>query len=155
MIMFRDPIYINAELKTPYRSILIFLFFANRFQGRRNEFQSKGAMEIMKSIKKPLNSIVNSKKNLNSRRSRMAKTLTFWPWWQPFNSEMVWNYFFFLFPFFSFCYAKKCVCVGGGASPLVSPWYCQACIFFKKQRNIHVLYIKHTLFDIQSVLCRL
>ena len=62
MIMFRDPIYINAELKTPYRSILIFLFFANRFQGRRNEFQSKGAMEIMKSIKKPLNSIVNSKK---------------------------------------------------------------------------------------------
>ena len=25
-------------------------------------------------------------KCLNSRRSRMAKTVTFWPWWQPFDS---------------------------------------------------------------------
>ena len=27
-----------------------------------------------------------TKKILNSRRSRMAKAVTFWPWWQPFNS---------------------------------------------------------------------
>ena len=31
--------------------------------------------------------VVGVKENvLNSRRSSMAKTVTFWPWWQPFNS---------------------------------------------------------------------
>ena len=57
---------------------------------------------------------------LNSRRSRMAKTVTLWPWWQPFNSFCFESLSFFpLFPFFSFCYAKK----WRGHSPPRSPQY--------------------------------
>ena len=48
------------------------------------------------------------KKISNSRRSRVAKTIIFWPWWQPFNSFCFETLSFLsLSPFFSFCYAKK------------------------------------------------
>ena len=42
-----------------------------------------------------------SRTNLNSRRSRMAKTVTFWPRWQPFDRFYFENLSFFpFFPFF-------------------------------------------------------
>ena len=47
-------------------------------------------------------------KFLNSRRSRMAKTITFWPWWQAFNSSCFETLSFFPpFPFFLFSRKKK------------------------------------------------
>ena len=48
-------------------------------------------------------------KYLNSRRSKMAETVTFWPWWQPLNSfcfALKVFLFFLCFPIF-FCYSKK------------------------------------------------
>ena len=54
---------------------------------------------------------------LNSRRSRMAKTVTLWPWWQPFNSFCFESLSFFpLFPFFLFATQKS-----GGAIPPRGP----------------------------------
>ena len=45
---------------------------------------------------------------LNSRRSRIAKTVTFWPWWQPFNSFSFETLSFFPFvSLFSFLLRKK------------------------------------------------
>ena len=63
---------------------------------------------------------------LNSRRSRMARTVIFWPWWQPFNSFCFETLSFFpFFPYFIFATKKKCVCVWGGwhvpPAPPVSP----------------------------------
>ena len=47
-------------------------------------------------------------KLLNSRRSRIAKTVTFWPWWLPFNSFCFESLSFFpLFPFFLFVTQKS------------------------------------------------
>ena len=46
-------------------------------------------------------------KFLNSRRSRMVKTIIFWPWWQPFNSFCFEPLSFFpLSPFFLFVTQK-------------------------------------------------
>ena len=43
----------------------------------------------------------------NSRRSRMVKTIIFWPWWQHFNSFCFETLSFFpLFPFFLFATQK-------------------------------------------------
>ena len=50
---------------------------------------------------------------LDSRRSRVAKTVTFWPLWQPFHNFCFENLSFFFVSFFSFWYAKKSVCVCG------------------------------------------
>ena len=49
---------------------------------------------------------------LNSRRSRMAKKVTFQSWWQPFDHFCfeILSIFSYV-PIFSFCYSKKCVCV--------------------------------------------
>ena len=61
-------------------------------------------------------------KFLNSRRSRMAKTIIFWPWWQPFESFSFETLSFLPFAFvslFSFCYAKKWE--GGGHCPPAPP----------------------------------
>ena len=65
---------------------------------------------------------------LNSRRSRMAKTLTFWPWWQSFNSFCFESLTFFpLFPLFLFATQKRGVAVAPGpssiAGPVVTLWY--------------------------------
>ena len=60
----------------------------------------------------------------SSRRSRMAKTVTFWPWLLLFNSFCFGTLSFFpLFPFFPFYYAKKWkgregVCMAPPTSPL-------------------------------------
>ena len=53
---------------------------------------------------------------LNFRRSRMAKVVTFWCWWQPFNSFCFETILFPCFPFF-LCLYKK----GGGHRPLPPP----------------------------------
>ena len=50
--------------------------------------------------------LADKKKSLNSRCSRMAKIVTFWSWWQLFNSSCFETFYFPLFPF-SFCYIKK------------------------------------------------
>ena len=64
-------------------------------------------------------------KFLNSRRSRMDKTVTFWPWWQHFNSFCFETLSFFpLFSFFFFCYAKKEGEGGGGGEDSPPPPRC-------------------------------
>ena len=74
--------------------------------GRWKGFYSGGAMEHWKVLAATM--VDRQEKNLNSRRSRMAKTVSVWPWWQPFNSFC----FETFFPFASiFFYAKK---LGGG-----------------------------------------
>ena len=85
-------------------------------QGRRNGFQSGGAMEHWKGMSATM--VGRQEKCSNSRRSRMAKTVTFWLWWQPFNSFCFETLFSF-FPQFSFCYKKK-LCVSGGEQALLS-----------------------------------
>ena len=63
-------------------------------------------------------------KFLNSRRSRMAKIVTFWPWWQPFDSFCFETLSFFsFFPYFLFATKKKVGEGGGGTMslPLVPP----------------------------------
>ena len=75
-------------------------------QRRRNAFQSGRAMEYWKVLS---NTMVDRQgKFFNSRRSRMAKTVTCWPWWQPSNCFYIETLSFFsLFSHFSYCYAKK------------------------------------------------
>ena len=58
---------------------------------------------------------------LNSKRSRIAKTVTFWPWWQPFNSFSFETLFFSPFvSLFSFLLRKKAE-APYPLYPLVSP----------------------------------
>ena len=68
-------------------------------QGRRNGFQSRGAIEHWKVF--PIVTVDRQEKNLNSIGSRMTKTVTLWRWWQTFNSFCFETISFFsLFPFF-------------------------------------------------------
>ena len=85
-------------------------------QRRRNAFQSGRAMEYWKVLS---NTMVDRQgKFFNSRCSRMAKTVTFWPWWQPSNCFCFETLSFFsLFSHFSYCYAKKVE----GPWPISSP----------------------------------
>ena len=60
-------------------------------------------------------------KSLNSRCSRMAKTVTFWPWRQSFNNFYFDTLSFFQFvSLFSLCYAKR-LGGGGGGPPQPRP----------------------------------
>ena len=71
----------------------------------RNGFQSGGAMEHWKVLSAIM--VERQEKFLDSRRSRMAKTVTFWPWWQLFNSFCFQTLSFFsLFPFHLFATQK-------------------------------------------------
>ena len=67
--------------------------------------------KVLSATKKNL--IGRQEKFSKSRRFRIAKTIIFWPWWQPFNSLCFETLSFFPFsPFFSFFYEKSvCVCV--------------------------------------------
>ena len=86
-------------------------------QGRRNMFQIEGAMGQW---------IGWQERILNSRHSRKAKIVTFWSWWQPFNSFCFQTLSFFsLFPFFLLATQKK----GSGlwpppASPVLPALFC-------------------------------
>ena len=97
-------------------------------QGRRNGFQSGGAMEHWKVL--PAIMVGWQEKSLNSRHSTMAKAVTFWPWWQPFNSFCFQIISFVpLFPFFLFTTQKS---GGGGWGPWppsapLFPWYPRPC----------------------------
>ena len=85
-------------------------------RGRRNGFENGGLMEHWKVL--PVTMVGWQGKILNSRRSRMAKIVEFWPWWQPFNSFYFETLSFFLcFPFF-FLIRKK-----GGVPPW--PLWCR------------------------------
>ena len=79
------------------------VFFCLR-QSRRNGFQSGGAMEdwivLSSTIGWPI------RKLANSRRSRMAKTITFWPCWSLLIVSAFKPFLYFIcFPSFSFCYS--------------------------------------------------
>ena len=75
-------------------------------QDRRNEFQSGGTMEQWNVW---LATVIEQQENfLCSRRSRMAKTVTF-----------CWNSFFPLLPFFLFATQKS---VGGGGGMATRPF---------------------------------
>ena len=68
-------------------------------QGRQNGFESGVSVKHWQVLSATM--IGRPEKFFNSRRSRMAKTVTFWPWWQPFNSFCLKVVLFFLcFPFF-------------------------------------------------------
>ena len=51
---------------------------------KTQQFSGGGALEHWKVLLVTM--VCRQETFLNSRRSRMAKTLTFWPWWQPFSS---------------------------------------------------------------------
>ena len=61
-----------------------------------------------------------TRKIFEFQRSRMTKTVTFLPWWQPFNS-FCFEILSFLILFF--CHTKK-----WGAMPPATPWCRQPCI---------------------------
>ena len=73
----------------------------NLYQGRRNWFQSEAAMEHWKLL--PATMVGWQGKCLNSRRSGMAETVTFWPQSQRFKKFCLKSFSCFpLFPFFLF-----------------------------------------------------
>ena len=79
-------------------------------------------------------------KFLKSRRFRMAKTVTFWPWWQPFNDFCFETLPFVpLFPFFLFAAEKS----GGGIAGPAQ--------FFATERALKMM--KNDLFHLKSSFC--
>ena len=62
----------------------------------------------------PATMLGQQEKYLNSRHSWMAKTLTFWLWWQPFNSFCFETVSFFpLFPLLNHCLSPSLLGVAG------------------------------------------
>ena len=92
------------QVNHPHKTLIIYLH-----QGRRNECQSVGAMEHWKVLSATMDG--RQENFLNSRRCRTAKTVTFWPWWQSFNSFCFETLSFFpLCPFFLFAAQKSGEC---------------------------------------------
>ena len=58
---------------------------------------------------------------LISRRSRMAKTVTFWPWWQAFNSFCFETLFFLCFSFLFVMQKSEGPCPLGPPPVVVGP----------------------------------
>ena len=84
-------------------------------QDRRNGFQSGGTIEHWKILS---TTMVDRQENvLNFRRSRMAKIVTCWPWWQPSNNFYFKTLCFFSCFLFFFLLHKKMGVGGGGHSP--------------------------------------
>ena len=76
------------------------VFFCLR-QSRRNGFQSGGAMEDLIVLSSTIGWPI--RKLANSRRSRMAKTITFWPCWSLLIVSAFKPFLYFIcFPFFFF-----------------------------------------------------
>ena len=137
IIILRSHWYHHNYSKNRQRSMRIHLLFCFHKQPFRFEWCCKIFAKYLKNVKwiskwmGPWNteSIVDhndwpTRKFLNSKRSRIPKTVTFWHWWQPFNSfcfEIL--SFFFWFPFF-FLLCKK-VAVGEGAWTPRSPRCCR------------------------------
>ena len=78
-----------------------------------SKWGGEGAMEHWKVLSPTKKNLIGRQEKFSKcRRSRIAKTIIFWPWWQPFDSLCFETLSFFPFsPFYSFCYEKKCVCV--------------------------------------------
>ena len=96
----------NTQL---YSKPVIFIFLLSEghdVQCWQNGFQSEGAMDHWKVLSVAM--VDQQKHFLNYRHSRMAKIVTFWPWWQHFNS-------FCFETFFFICYTKKVI--GTWSSP--------------------------------------
>ena len=93
--------FMRLNMLTLHRPSLSFYLV----QGQGNGSQSGGAMEQWQVLS--VSMVGREEKILNSRCYRMVKTVTFWAWWQPFNSFCFECLSFFLcFPFF-FLLAKK------------------------------------------------
>ena len=82
------------------------LFRVGSFQGRWNGFQIGGAMEHWNILSATM--VSWQEKMLNSRHSRVAKTVIFWPWWQSFNCFCIETFFFSFVSLFYFWHAKMC-----------------------------------------------
>ena len=77
-----------------------------------------GCMEHWKVLSATMVTMLGrQEKYSNSRRSRIAKTIIFWPWWQPFNSFYFETLSFLpLSPFFLFATQKGRTTDGGGGA---------------------------------------
>ena len=85
------------------------------------DFKVEGAMEHLKVMLVTMDD--KQEKFLNSRLSRMTKTLHF-NLGDSLLRVFALNFFYSSF----FCHTKKCVCVGGGLWPTTYPWCRQPCI---------------------------
>ena len=106
----RDTLKAFDDFKNKQKSVWSNVFWYVKVlhmkQGWRNGFQSGGAMEHWKWLSVTM--VGRQEKFSNSRRSRMAKTIIFWPWWQPFNSFYFETLSFLpLSPFFLFATQKS------------------------------------------------
>ena len=97
-----------------------------------SKWGGEGAMEHWKVLSLTKKNLTGRQEKFSKcRRSRIAKTIIFWPWWQPFDSLCFETLSFSPFsPFYSFCYEKKWVCVCGrgeefGAWPPRPPLCCR------------------------------
>ena len=64
----------------------------------------------------------------------MVKTITFWPWWEPFNSFCFETLSFFpLSPFFLFAMQKSGVCNVIKKETPAQVFYCEFCTIFKSK----------------------
>ena len=80
-------------------------------QGRRNGFQSGRAMAQWKALSATI--VGRQEEFSNSRSSKMAKTIIFWPWWQTFNGFYFETFSFLTLSSFSLFATEK----SGGTMP--------------------------------------
>ena len=92
------------------------------------DFKVEGSWNTEKYHRQPW---LAEKKKLSSRRSRMAKTVTFCPRWQPFNSFCFETLFFILCVTF-FCFAKMW---GGHGPNIYMHMYKLYCISWVRKIN--------------------
>ena len=90
--------YTADVLKTSSRRLKDQQMFAGTCQCQQNRLQTGGAMQHGKVLLATL--VVWLEDFLNSKRSRLAKTVTLSPWWQPFDSFWFETVFFPRFSFF-------------------------------------------------------
>ena len=80
-----------------------------------------------------------------SRRSRMAKIVTFWPLWQSFNSFCFEALFFPLLPFLIFAMQKS-----GGAMVHLKHWFAGLDIYIYIYICIYIYVYLYNLYNPQS-----
>ena len=129
----------NSVFEHFWRSVIythLFILIYTYLQGRRNGFQSGGAMEHWKVLSAAM--VDRQERFPNSRQSRITKTIIFWPWWQPFNSFCFETLSFLpLSPFFLFATQKN-----GGPLPHRPPRWCRPWLI-----HTYVLFILLYEFD--------
>ena len=106
----------------------------------------QGMREIDFEVKEPWNTeksatmVGRQEKFLNSRRSRMIKTVTFWLGWQSFNSFFFETFLFFFFAFAFYFWFGGRGGEGWGAWPSQPP-------------RCHRPWFSHVLYDNQIFVC--